>query len=119
MSDEPDRQIENLDRALNSIYDLLASICSRLPIPITLPRGPVTDGNAIPAVKRMIEIIDDQPLTHQLALGIWTGALHWLSAAHLLNALHIEWDHSLNLAAQLNLTTGGETLMVMSKQMDA
>ncbi|WHX19812.1 hypothetical protein QFW82_23575 [Streptomyces malaysiensis subsp. malaysiensis] len=117
MSDDADRQIERLDRALNSIYDLLVSICARLPIPITLPQGPATDGNTIPAVKRMIEIIDDQPLTHQLTVGIWSGALHWLSAAHLLDMLRTEWDHSINLAVQLNLTAGGETLMVMSRDM--
>lgn len=116
MSDNHDRMIQETGEHVGRIYQLIASVCRALPLPISLPDGPVIEGSeAIPAVKRVVEIIDDQPIDDVLKAGIWGGCLHWLAAAHLFTALIDHEDTVLKMEIEINLATAGEGLIVMGK----
>lgn len=116
MSDRHDRMIQEAGDSIGRIYALIVRICAHLPVPITLPDGPVIEGSeAIPAIKRVVEIIADQPITEEIQVGIWGGCLHWLSAAHLFTALIDHEDQTLWMEIEINLTTGGEALVTAGK----
>lgn len=116
MSDNHDRMIHEVGEHIGRIYSLIASVCRALPLPINLPNGPVIEGSeAIPAVKRVVEIIEDQPVDEIIQAGIWGGCLHWLAAAHLYSALLDHEDQVLELEIGINLTTAGEGLVLIAK----
>lgn len=116
MSDHHDRMIQETGDRIARVYTLIVKICANLPLPIDLPSGMIIEGSeAIPAVKRAVEIIQDQPIPNDVQMGIWGGCLHWLSAAHLFTALIDNDDRVLKLEIEINLATGGEALVLAGK----
>ncbi|MFB7596906.1 hypothetical protein [Streptomyces sp. NPDC056160] len=113
MSDESEREIQNLGIAILGIYTLISRVCGFLPIPITLPdfeADTLRSGEMIAAVVRITELIEDEPISEDLQAGIWGGCLHWLSAAHLFSRYMETAEHVVSLEIRVNLVTAGETL---------
>ncbi|MEU3899757.1 hypothetical protein [Streptomyces sp. NPDC045251] len=113
MSDEFERETQNLGNALLGIYTLIMRMCGFLPIPISLPyfeKDTLHGEQMIAGVSRVIELIEDEPIDEDLQAGIWGGCLHWLSAAHLYNRWMEHHEHLVSLEIRINLVTAGETL---------
>ncbi|MDG9703784.1 hypothetical protein [Streptomyces sp. DH37] len=94
MSDEPERGMERLMVLIVDFYDLLAALLAKLPVPIALPEGPVYDSvEMTSAVRRVAEIIGDQPVSEDVKIGVWAASLHWLTAAEMFSLLRVGgWD---------------------------
>jgi hypothetical protein len=113
MSDESEREIQTLGIAILGIYTLISRVCGFLPIPIELPTfegDTLHGGDAIEAVTRITDLIEDEPIDEDLQAGIWGGCLHWLSAAHLFARFLETGEHVVSLEIRINLVTAGETL---------
>ncbi|MEV5592219.1 hypothetical protein [Streptomyces sp. NPDC052496] len=117
MSDEYDDEVYELGSHLMKAYQRLVKVCALLPVPITLPAGPVYDSRQIiPAVNRIVTIIDDQPVPTEVRSGIWGSSLHWLSAANLYTQyIATEGDEVLAMQIKLNAATAGEILHYMEE----
>ncbi|WP_052744212.1 hypothetical protein [Streptomyces odonnellii] len=81
MSDYEDDMMETLNRRLGTTYGGLVAVCANLPVPITLPQGVVTNTEIIPAVRRVADISDEQPMPEDQHAQLFTGSVLWLTAA--------------------------------------
>ncbi|MFF4369644.1 hypothetical protein [Streptomyces sp. NPDC001594] len=92
MSDETDEMRAFLTEAIVTTYVALAEALTKLPVPITLPRGPVFQSKELTsAVSRVVEIIKDQPIDMEIQAHVWGASLYWNAAARLLGVwLHAE-----------------------------
>ena len=119
MSDQPDYEAEDLTKVLVGIYVLIHKVCARLPLPIALPAfdGVFDSTEILPAVIRVTEIIQDQPVDEDIQAGLWGGCLHWLSAAYLFH----QWLHSqedvLATMVRINLVTAGDALVAVAEEL--
>ncbi|MFE7128942.1 hypothetical protein [Streptomyces sp. NPDC057617] len=87
MSDSEDDMMETLNRRLGTTYTGLVAVCANLPVPIALPTGVVTNTEIIPAVRRVADIAEEQPMPEEQHSQLYTGAVLWLSAADLYELL--------------------------------
>jgi hypothetical protein len=95
MSDYEDATMELLTRRLTRAYTGLVATCAYLPLPITLPTGVVSNLEMIPAVIRVSELAEDQPIPEDQQAALFTGAVMWLAAADLYRMLVTEgWVES-------------------------
>ncbi|MFD4258218.1 hypothetical protein ACFWR9_11455 [Streptomyces sp. NPDC058534] len=120
MSDEFERETQNLGNALLGIYILITRVCGFLPIPISLPtfEEDVLHGEQmIEGVTRVIDLIEDEPIDEDLQAGIWGGCLHWLSAAHLYNRWMEHHEHLVSLEIRINLVTGADALHAVAHEL--
>lgn len=120
MSDEFEHQVRETGNALAVTYKLLVQVCELLPVPITLPNSEVIESREIiPAVARVVEIIEDQPINEIQQAGIWGACLHWLAGANLFTQmLAMETtDHMLDLQIQINVVVAGEALVLLSQEL--
>ncbi|MHA4776057.1 hypothetical protein L1085_016295 [Streptomyces sp. MSC1_001] len=84
MSDNHDRNLKRVGESLITTYMVIVRICRALPVPISLPAGPLFDSEElIPAVSRVVSLIEDQPTDEDVKLAVFTASLYWLSAAKL------------------------------------
>jgi len=112
MSDASEWGMRNVAAELVDFYDLLVALVASLPIPISLPSGPAYDSKEIvPAVRRVVEIINDQPVSDEVKAGVWGVCLHWLSAAEMFTLLTARgWDEIRAQQALINLTAASVAL---------
>ncbi|MER7807903.1 hypothetical protein [Streptomyces sp900116325] len=87
MSDHEDEMMGLATARLTSVYGGLVACCEMLPIPITLPTGLVTNLDMIPAVRRIEQLADEQPIPDEQQAQLYTAALLWLAAADLYKLL--------------------------------
>ncbi|MGW4850160.1 hypothetical protein ACWEPZ_02865 [Streptomyces sp. NPDC004288] len=112
MSDKHDEEVKYLGEALIRCYLVVAGVCMYLPVPISLPKGPLFDSQElIPAVARVVDLIEDQPVSTELKTGVFTGCLFWLAAAKLF-ARFVEQggDPTAKAELELILIAAGEAL---------
>ncbi|MGW7198474.1 hypothetical protein [Streptomyces chryseus] len=83
MSDSQDETMRYLAQRLTTTYTGLIATCALLPVAITLPEGEVTNLEAVPAVRRVMEIADEQPMPEEHQAELFTGATMWLAAMDL------------------------------------
>jgi hypothetical protein len=94
MADSEDLTNEALARKLSTTYTTLAAACDMLPIPITLPRRGVTNIEALPAVRRIVDLAEEQPMPEDVQAHLFTAAIFWLSALDVFAVLvNNEWNH--------------------------
>lgn len=113
MSDERERETQELGNAILTIYTLITRVCGLLPIPISLPdfeEDHLDGAQMIEAVTRITDLVEDEPISEDLQAGIWGGCLHWLSAAHLFTRYMDTGERIVAMEIRLNLVTGGEVL---------
>ncbi|WP_282698019.1 hypothetical protein [Streptomyces sp. CC208A] len=112
MSDENDRMQTTLAVALVEVYETLRLIGLFLPIPIALPKGPeykITE--MAPAVRRMVELIQDQPMAEEEMALIWGAALTWCSAEMIFGRYLRDSDPVTAMQTQLLIQEAGEALI--------
>ncbi|MEU1155759.1 hypothetical protein ABZ369_22460 [Streptomyces sp. NPDC005918] len=94
MSDFEDQAMTKLANHLARTYVALAHIAANLPIPVTLPTGDVSNIEAIPAVRRMMELADDQPMPEEQQAELYAICSFWLGALDLYGMLAMVEFHS-------------------------
>lgn len=87
MSDHEDEMLATVSHGLTVAYTGLIATCAMLPVPITLPEGVVTNLDAVPAVRRVCELADQQPMPEEQQAMLYTGATLWLAAMDLFELL--------------------------------
>lgn len=120
MSDEFERETQNLGNALLGIYILITRVCGLLPIPISLPdfeEDVLHSERMIEGVTRIIDLIEDEPIDEDLQAGVWGGCLHWLSAAHLYSRWMEHHEHLVSLEIRINLVTGADALHTVAHEL--
>ncbi|MGW6292471.1 hypothetical protein [Streptomyces sp. NPDC055058] len=120
MSDEHEREVQDLGNALLGIYTLIIRVCGFLPIPITLPefRDNVLHGSEmIEGVTRIVDLIEDEPINENLQAGIWGACLHWIAAAHLYERYLATKERIVSLEIRINLVTGGDALHAVAHEL--
>lgn len=113
MSDESEREIQNLGSMLLMIYMQLRTVCGLLPIPITLPdfEDDVLRGQEMTAsVAQVINLIEDEPVDEFIQSGIWVAAVHWVSASHLFARYTVHNDEAVALGVRSNAILAHDTL---------
>lgn len=90
MSDTADEMRNQLAAHLARAYAALATICLNLPIPVTLPGGIVTVQDAVPAVRRLLEITEDQPMPEEAQANLFAACAFWLGAEDIFRLLVVD-----------------------------
>ncbi|WP_267244368.1 hypothetical protein [Streptomyces sp. PR69] len=94
MSDSRDERLAYIANRIRLIYVGLVDACEALPLPITLPKGSdVTNVEAIPAVRRVAEISEEEPMPEEQRAQLFTAAIMWLMAMDLYGLL-VRFDYA-------------------------
>ncbi|MFF8485179.1 hypothetical protein [Streptomyces antibioticus] len=84
MADRNDEMTAALATAISEVYNLLLHVCRLLPVPITLPISDhVPAPDAIPAIRRVAQLVPEQPIAQDASHRLYTAAIHLLSALDL------------------------------------
>ncbi|MEU7044948.1 hypothetical protein AB0A77_28370 [Streptomyces varsoviensis] len=80
MSDREDQWAQDMGDGLGHTYTMLTVMCLRLPIEISLPTGTVSNLETVPAVRRVLEIIEDLPMSEEDQADLFAACSFWLAA---------------------------------------
>ncbi|MGW7085034.1 hypothetical protein ACWGH2_16300 [Streptomyces sp. NPDC054871] len=94
MSDSEDQATEKLAKHLSLTYAALCHLAANLPIPVTLPRRGVSNIEATPAVRRMMELAEFQPMPEDQQGELFAICAFWLGALDLFGMLVSNEFHS-------------------------
>ncbi|MER7814524.1 hypothetical protein [Streptomyces sp. NPDC096153] len=94
MSDSEDQMMENLAHRLAVSYSALATLCQNLPIEVTIPTGEVSNSEIVPALRRVMEIVEDQPMPRSQQNLLHAACAYWLGAMDLYGLLATVEFHS-------------------------
>lgn len=83
MSDHEDEMKALAMQRLATAYAGLVACCENLPLPIALPTGLVSNQDMVPAVRRIEQLADEQPMPEEQQSQLYTGAILWLAATDL------------------------------------
>jgi hypothetical protein len=84
MADHEDETMKALALSVSTVYTILVDVCRDLPVPIGLPvDSHIPAGDAIPAIQRVVEIAEDQPMGELQAMQLYTGCIHLLAGIDL------------------------------------
>jgi hypothetical protein len=103
MADSNDKAMGHLASRLGEIYTALALICLSLPIEIVLPIGTVTNLDTVPAVRRVVEIAEDQPMPEEVQAELYAACVFWLGAMDLYGILTQDYHEARTQSAFANL----------------
>ncbi|MFB6950194.1 hypothetical protein ACFCXP_11240 [Streptomyces niveus] len=87
MADSEDQAMERLAHHISMTYGVLATLCLSLPVAVTLPTGLVSNLDVVPAVRRMMDIIEDQPMPEEQQATLFAACSFWLGAMDLYGLL--------------------------------
>ncbi|MEU6513648.1 hypothetical protein [Streptomyces sp. NPDC046978] len=87
MADSQEYMVEALSSHLSSTYKGLALVCSRLPVPIELPLAGATNLEAVPALRRIMEIVEEVPMPEDHQAELFAACTFWLAAIDLFGLL--------------------------------
>lgn len=99
MSDQEDQALEKISAHLSRTYQALCHLAVNLPVPVTLPTRGVTNIEAVPAVRRLMELAEDQPMPEEQQATLFATCAFWLGALDLYallvaNEFHTSRAHS-------------------------
>ncbi|MER8083830.1 hypothetical protein ABTZ57_01375 [Streptomyces sp. NPDC094048] len=83
MSDFEEQATRKMASHLSRIYSGLATVCLNLPVAVTLPTGAISNVEAVPAVRRVMAIVEDQPMPVQQQATLFAVCAFWLGALDL------------------------------------
>ncbi|MFI0530301.1 hypothetical protein ACH3XX_09655 [Streptomyces scabiei] len=87
MADSQDMTMGYLASRIGDIYTGIALLCMSLPVEIVLPIGSVSNVEVIPAVRRVAEIVEDQPMPEEVQAELFASCVFWLAAIDLYGLL--------------------------------
>ncbi|MFF1416553.1 hypothetical protein [Streptomyces sp. NPDC058280] len=111
MADFEDHVMQTLANHLSRTYAALATLCLNLPIEITLPTGAVSNIEATPAVRRVMDITEDQPMPEQQMAQLFAVCAFWLGALDLYGLLAHEFHSARAHSAAANLLMAEDHMM--------
>lgn len=79
MSDFEDEAMRKMAAHLSTSYTVLATVCLNLPIPVTLPTGAVSNVEVVPAIRRVMDIVEDQPMPQTQQATLFAVCAFWLA----------------------------------------
>lgn len=103
MADSQDMAMGHLAARLGDIYTAIALLCMSLPVEIIIPIGSVSNVEVIPAVRRVAEIIDDQPMPEEVQAELFASCVFWLAAIDLYGLLTQDFHEARVQSALANL----------------
>ncbi|MFI7014400.1 hypothetical protein [Streptomyces sp. NPDC050164] len=109
MADSEDFVMGHLASRLGEIYTALALLCMSLPVEIVLPVGAVTNIETIPAVRRVAEIVEDQPMPEEVQAELYASCVFWLGAMDLYGILTQDYHSVRAQSALANLITAEQS----------
>jgi hypothetical protein len=111
MADRNEEIMGQLALKISIVYSLLVDVCEMLPVPIGLPISEnISADDAIPAIRRVIDVGPDQPMGETQAAQLHTGCIHLLAAIDLYALCSVRYlDHRAEAIAA-NLLYGEEAL---------
>ncbi|MER8233485.1 hypothetical protein [Streptomyces sp. NPDC094049] len=114
MSDKHEQDLNAISGPLGSCYLVIAKVCAHLPIPIELPVGIVLDSAvAVPAVVRVTELIQDQPVDEEVQSALFSACLFWLASVKLFSRFTaIKDDPTAGVEIELILLVASDALSV-------
>ncbi|MFC8676704.1 hypothetical protein ACFUEN_28965 [Streptomyces griseorubiginosus] len=113
MADSNDLSHEGIATKLATQYAVLVRACEMLPIPIALPEPNAFMSNVemVPAVRRVADIADAQPIPEEIQSHLFTAAIFWLTGMDLLGMLVTnEWNEIRAFQALAALSMSGSAL---------
>lgn len=113
MADSGDLTVEVIARRIAGQYAVLQISCEMLPVPIALPEAAATLSNldTVPAVRRVVDLAEEQPMPEEIQAHLFTAAIFWLTAMDLLGIiLANEWSDSRGYQALGALSISGDAL---------
>ncbi|TXL91598.1 hypothetical protein [Streptomyces sp. IB2014 016-6] len=110
MADSEDQAMKTLARHLSQAYTVLATLCLNLPVPVTLPTGAVSNLEVVQAVRRMMEITEDQPMPEEQQASLFAACSFWLGALDLYGVLTREFHTARAHSAAANLIMCDDTM---------
>ncbi|NEB57644.1 hypothetical protein G3I48_36025 [Streptomyces griseus] len=118
MSDFEDETKSHLSGLIAHAYSDLIVICEGLPIPITLPAPSgkeIALSDAIPAVRRAMILIEEQPLPETPKDVFVAACCYWLAAVDIFTLLVVNGFHTARaLSAATVLNDADEKLKEIS-----
>ncbi|MFD8687834.1 hypothetical protein [Streptomyces sp. NPDC059651] len=87
MSDFEDGAMGKMAAHLSTSYTVLATVCLNLPIPVTLPTGAVSNVEVVPAVRRLMDITEDQPMPEIQQATLFAVCAFWLGGMDIYSLL--------------------------------
>jgi hypothetical protein len=115
MADRNDEIMEGLAHAISYIYTMLVDICGALPVRIGLPTDhhiPASD--AVPAIKRVSEVAQDQPMGELQTMQLYTGCIHLLAAIDLYGLCAMRYEDTRAEGAGVNLWLAEQELKALA-----
>ncbi|WEH40783.1 hypothetical protein [Streptomyces sp. AM 2-1-1] len=112
MSDFEDQTRNHLSGEIAQAYRTLATISENLPIGITLPAPVGTElvlTDAIPAVRRAMILIEEQPLPEAPKDLYVNACCYWLSAVDVFTMLVVNGFHSARALSIARVLEDGDT----------
>ncbi|MFJ1581574.1 hypothetical protein [Streptomyces sp. NPDC088182] len=108
MSDDKDRQTEQLMDRFKTYAEGIGLALRALPIPIALPYGEEHGliADFMPAVVRAYNIVDEQPIPEEQTATACTALLYWITAAEMIVAYAVSGSQHRADAALLAMMTG-------------
>ncbi|MFM9675788.1 hypothetical protein [Streptomyces brasiliscabiei] len=103
MADSQDMTMRHLASRLSDIYTAIALLCMSLPVEIIIPIGSVSNVEAIPAVRRVAEIVEDQPMPEEVQAELFASCVFWLAAIDLYGLLTQDFHEARAQSALANL----------------
>ncbi|AEW94615.1 MULTISPECIES: hypothetical protein [Streptomycetaceae] len=108
MADENNDEHETMGSQIALLYIVIVLACRILPIPVELPRE-TSAGEA--AIRRLLDILDEQPMPDEQKAHLSMACAFWLSAQdlHQLNAANWQGTRQYQIAANLMAGEGAIT----------
>jgi hypothetical protein len=110
MADSEDQAMKTLAHHLSRSYVVLTTLCLNLPVPVTLPTGAVSNVEVIPAIRRVMEIAEDQPMPESHQAELFAACAFWLGALDLYGLLVHNFHTSRAHSAAANLIMCDSTM---------
>ncbi|MFF2522253.1 hypothetical protein [Streptomyces liangshanensis] len=109
MSDHEEDARRTVIVHLHHTYLHLVTACAALPVPISLTEH-FEPEEVVEAVKRVVDLSDEQPMPEDQQVDLFTGAIMILAATDLLAALNAEFAEWRAMAAMASLAVGMDSL---------
>lgn len=114
MADSQDMTMGYLASRIGDIYTAIALLCMSLPVEIVLPIGSVSNVEVIPAVRRVAEIVEDQPMPEEVQAELFASCVFWLAAIDLYGLLTQDFHEVRVQSALANLIMAEDSAKVVA-----
>jgi len=114
MADHDDEVMREVALAISTVYTVLVDVCMALPVPIGLPTDPhIPVQEAYPAIQRVADLADEQPMGELQGVQLYTGCIHLLAAIDLYALCAARYMDTRAEGASANLIVAQDALQTL------